>query len=223
MVSSHEISKKLKSPGYLVCESCGGFYELQTHEKYTDFDKCHCGSKLKYKKVLETPEEKEEKIKIKKSLSKIDELMGNPIKKDINNVLGRTDAILLKKTLSSMVKDGKSFNEIESFFIDTINDRVNINQERDRYAKEAKNADILYKSYVTDGVSRLDKVNGRFLASQTLKMDKLIEQNDKIINLLEELLKRDNGFSTWICNECGTRNDKNALFCEECGNKLLLD
>ena len=44
------------------------------------------------------------------------------------------------------------------------------------------------------GISRLDKVNGRFLASQTIKLDilieqnkQLIEQNNTIIGLLEKI------------------------------------
>lgn len=36
-------------------------------------------------------------------------------------------------------------------------------------------ADTTYKSYITDGASRLDKVNGRLLAANSLKLDKIIE------------------------------------------------
>lgn len=34
--------------GYLICEDCGGYYELQNGESPKDFDACHCGGKLKY-------------------------------------------------------------------------------------------------------------------------------------------------------------------------------
>ena len=35
--------------GYLVCEKCGGYYELKPGEKPEDFsDKCECGGKLSY-------------------------------------------------------------------------------------------------------------------------------------------------------------------------------
>jgi len=34
--------------GYLICEKCGGYYELQKGESLSDFDCCQCGGKLKY-------------------------------------------------------------------------------------------------------------------------------------------------------------------------------
>ena len=72
-----------------------------------------------------------------------------------------------------------------------------VNQKISEYSHEANLADKVYKSYVTHGISRLDKVNGRFLASQTIKLDVLIEQNkqliqqnDKIIKLLEKISEK---------------------------------
>jgi hypothetical protein len=52
--SNRDISERLKKireqrdkPGYLVCDSCGGYYELQTGETPEDFsDECECGGKL---------------------------------------------------------------------------------------------------------------------------------------------------------------------------------
>lgn len=38
--------------GYLVCEKCGGYYELQENESINDFQSCECGGKLKYVKNL---------------------------------------------------------------------------------------------------------------------------------------------------------------------------
>ncbi|UTB31832.1 MAG: hypothetical protein NKF70_09985 [Methanobacterium sp. ERen5] len=34
--------------GYLICEKCGGYYELQKGELLSDFDCCQCGGKLEY-------------------------------------------------------------------------------------------------------------------------------------------------------------------------------
>ena len=72
-----------------------------------------------------------------------------------------------------------------------------MNQKISEYSHEANLADRVYKSYVTNGISRLDKINGRFLASQTVKLDVLIEQNkqliqqnDKIIELLEKIIDK---------------------------------
>ena len=49
--------------GYLVCEECGGYYELQLGELPKDFiNKCECGGKLKYLKTLESSDKNIEKI-----------------------------------------------------------------------------------------------------------------------------------------------------------------
>lgn len=40
---------------YLVCDKCGGHYELQPGEKAENFDlKCECGGKLKHKESIES-------------------------------------------------------------------------------------------------------------------------------------------------------------------------
>ena len=37
--------------GYLICEKCKGYYELQRGEKPDEFDnKCECGGELKFVK-----------------------------------------------------------------------------------------------------------------------------------------------------------------------------
>jgi hypothetical protein len=43
--------------GYLVCEKCGGYYELQDGESPNDFsDKCECGGNLVYSESLKSTE-----------------------------------------------------------------------------------------------------------------------------------------------------------------------
>ncbi len=44
--------------GYLICDKCGGYYELQPGEKPEDFsNECECGGELFYSDILEfTPE-----------------------------------------------------------------------------------------------------------------------------------------------------------------------
>jgi hypothetical protein len=37
-----------ESMGYLICDKCRGYYELQKGESAEDFDKCQCGGKLRY-------------------------------------------------------------------------------------------------------------------------------------------------------------------------------
>jgi hypothetical protein len=37
---------------YMVCEKCGGYYQLQEGESPDDFDLCQCGGKLEYKESM---------------------------------------------------------------------------------------------------------------------------------------------------------------------------
>ena len=61
MVSNEEISirlarkrKGINCEGYLICDKCGGYYELQPCECPEDFsDKCECGGNLKYAQDLD--------------------------------------------------------------------------------------------------------------------------------------------------------------------------
>lgn len=40
---------KIILPGFLVCDACGGYYELQPNESPDDFsDECECGGKLEH-------------------------------------------------------------------------------------------------------------------------------------------------------------------------------
>lgn len=56
MVSNAEIQDRLQNRnerkatnGYLVCDSCEGYYELQSEEKPKDFNsECECGGQLKH-------------------------------------------------------------------------------------------------------------------------------------------------------------------------------
>lgn len=43
----------------MVCEKCGGYYELQERESFEDFDSCQCGGKLKHTESIENIDEQE--------------------------------------------------------------------------------------------------------------------------------------------------------------------
>jgi hypothetical protein len=64
--------------GYLICEKCGGYYELQKGESLSDFDCCQCGGKLEYyegslqEKILDNnPLKYNHKLKTKDEIKKI--------------------------------------------------------------------------------------------------------------------------------------------------------
>ena len=39
--------------GYIICEKCGGYYELQEGESPDDFEACNCGGNLSYAKSIQ--------------------------------------------------------------------------------------------------------------------------------------------------------------------------
>ncbi|MBI5680531.1 MAG: hypothetical protein HZC47_06550 [Methanobacterium sp.] len=49
---------------YVVCEKCGGYYELEEGESPHDFDLCQCGGNLEYMDGIHQESEKEDKPKL---------------------------------------------------------------------------------------------------------------------------------------------------------------
>jgi hypothetical protein len=127
----------------------------------------------------------------------------------------------LRRSLQQMARDGKSILEIEQYYRDSVAKTQFIVNRREEYVKEAKLADTVYKAYITDGISRLEKINGRFLASLSIKADILIEQNNRIIQLLEQQITGESRLVVpSFCPECGSKNETNDAFCMHCGAKL---
>ena len=113
---------------------------------------------------------------------------------ELRPVLGKSGMANLKSTVVS-IAENQGFEEALAY-IEYTRGRINYykNKQKD-YLVEARLADGVYKSYVTDGVSRLEKVNGRFMAAQNMKLDLLIEQNNRIIQLLEKIAGESNNDS----------------------------
>lgn len=147
---------------------------------------------------------------------RIDDLMRKPINGAIKPHL--------KAALKKMASEGKGIDEIERHYNAVVTKTKFIENRKAEYATEAKLADQVYKAYITDGLSRLDKVNGRFLASISMKNDILIEQNNRIIELLEIQVNRESGeIKPNFCPECGTQNNDTAKYCVECGTQIPND
>lgn len=106
--------------------------------------------------------------------------------KKIQNIGARS------KTRSRMLEIAREegFEKSLEYFNNSIENEDKFKEKTKDYSIEVKYADQLYKAYVNDGISRLDKVNGRFLAAQNLKLDTIIEQNEIIIDLLKKLVEK---------------------------------
>ena len=57
--------------GYLICEECGGYYELLPGESQEDFESCQCGGELKFRYTINNDHIKNEESK--KGLKEDDE------------------------------------------------------------------------------------------------------------------------------------------------------
>lgn len=117
----------------------------------------------------------------KKEVAKIEDIL--------YPMLGREGIVKLTATLEKIVQN-EGYEEALNY-LDYTQSRLKYYDDKKKdYFIESTLADKIYKSYVTAGISRLDKVNGRFLALQNMKLDIIIEQNTKIIELLEEIAKK---------------------------------
>ena len=164
----------------------------------------------------------------------------NEIKKydsELAPILGSNGVNNLKSTVAS-IAENQGFEEALAY-IEFTRGRVNYykNKQKD-YMIEAKLADNVYKSYVTDGVSRLEKINGRFMASQNMKLDLLIEQNNRIIQLLEKIAGENSDTDDFgileqisntelnsiddgkYCPTCNSIVEEDSKFCTNCGEKI---
>lgn len=103
--------------------------------------------------------------------------------------LGRSGISSLEKTLTE-IAETEGVEACHSYMNYTLG-RVNYYKNKQKeYQIEAKLADKVYDAYITDGISRIEKVNGRFMAAQNMKLDMLIEQNNTIIRLLEQIANK---------------------------------
>lgn len=170
----------------MFCTECGS--EIPDNSNVCP----NCGANLK---IIDVPNENSE--------SKLGNFLSNkrddetelavdlikPYKKLLKNEIGSNG---IKELRTELIRRAniEGLEGARRYFNYTL-ERINyVENKKPEYRLEAKLADTAYKSYVTDGVSRLEKVNGRFLASQTVKLDMIIEQNNQIINLLEEIAKK---------------------------------
>ena len=95
----------------------------------------------------------------------------------------------LRHTLVAIAKTSGT-NEARGYMDYTLSRMSYIKSKDAEYKLEAALADKIGEFYIPEGINKSDRLNNRFEAAQNMKLDILIEQNDKIIALLEELLDR---------------------------------
>ena len=109
--------------------------------------------------------------------------------RDLNRLLRRDQKKMLKSKCHNLFNtDGQ---EAVISYIDSIVYKMNSceNNEID-FVIDSVIADAVYETYITRGIARVNKINGILLASQTMKLDTIIEQNNRIIELLEKIANK---------------------------------
>jgi hypothetical protein len=80
-----------KDQGYLICEECGGYYQLQPGESTEDFDTCQCGGKLTYTESIPSNDNED--------LNSVEAKNGNFNKKNLILIIGLLALILIPLNL----------------------------------------------------------------------------------------------------------------------------
>ncbi|CDG65030.1 MAG: hypothetical protein PWQ15_1192 [Methanobacterium sp.] len=95
---------------YLICESCGGYYQLKEGERVEDFsDECECGGKLFYTENLPETEEEEIYLDQTESTSCADEYMEQDSVEEkilVNNLSENIVQSDYQNDTESLVNDG---------------------------------------------------------------------------------------------------------------------
>lgn len=123
--------------GYLVCDNCEGYYELQAGEKPEDFsDECECGGKLSYVETLEGIEEdigesetiQDESVHESDDIERIyeDELLLNKKGKSIEEYGTGLRARSKRKELK-IASDIQEIMDIKGYYTIKFNDDKSIN------------------------------------------------------------------------------------------------
>lgn len=107
---------------YLICEQCGGYYELQEGEKFEDFsDECECGGKLHYAQSLQNLDD------FVDSESALTSISGTALNPD-----GDIDSESVDNETQSKNRDenDEKYQDVDLLDKETIDDTVSLNEPR---------------------------------------------------------------------------------------------
>ena len=117
----------------------------------------------------------------------VDELIDK--NRQINRLLRREQKSLLKSKCNTLVEtEGK--DAVIEYVESIVNKMESCENNEVDFVIDSVIADAVYDTYITRGISRVNKINGILLSSQTMKLETIIEQNNRIIELLEEIAKK---------------------------------
>jgi len=215
VVSSKETNEKLEAEkedsikGYLVCERCAGYYELQEGDSLDDFESCQCGGKLKYHHSLN-----DESNELKPG-----ETVLCPLCLSINPV-----------NIKNCYDCGKNLDETIAFFEGPhlLHKNIDFDLEITPYSI------IKYDKGKFDGrrtgkveIYEKDKIKDIRIGKTTSQL-RFDYEDEKIvlgvmknnINKLEDLFRQKNLILEDTCPACKTENPSNEKNCVKCGKNL---
>ncbi|MCK9152606.1 zinc ribbon domain-containing protein [Methanobacterium alcaliphilum] len=209
--------------GYIVCEECGGHYQLQEGESPDDFESCQCGGQLKYVETLEGND-------IDYETAKTDDRhacpnCGSPISEY---------SIICRNCGYTIEMDDMLSKKIESEkpdCADVINTPAGKGIDGDDIGKTLEESpDDITPSEYDD--SKLIK-DGEGVKNNDLKRVPVLEEDISLENVSDaasphlekqtmenmETVFRDSK-SENICPKCKKENDPDSNFCKFCGFEL---
>lgn len=122
------------------------------------------------------------KNKLNKKLP--DELIDN-YEGELKNVLDTSDIENLRKILMEIYTDEDSAS-VHIFMGYVINEIRNFNKQKRKFSFEFDLANKIYNQFEQESKND-SQINGKLLAINLIKFNKIIEQNEMIIKLLNEI------------------------------------
>jgi len=171
--------------GYLICENCSGYYELQEDESPEEFGECQCGGKLSYLEILE------EDNAIGEIRDDIDEEEDN-INKNIKDGVIEEDSVIGENIRDDVVEEDK--------VVDDVFKEDNLIKEKSDVIDEENIIEIkdLKKSYDNGKIKALNGIDlvvrrGEFISI----MGPSGSGKSTLLNMIGALDRADEG-SIWV-------------------------
>jgi hypothetical protein len=181
--------------GYLICENCGGYYQLQDGESPYDFDFCECGGSLNYQKDIEIVSRTSDYLEDTESGN--NEMDYKEIHETIINLKNKAERrkkefeelskkVEIQEELIKEIKEGK-WNITESETPKSM--QAELNQQKAELQNISGNQDI----YPLDEQSIMEAMNKKTeLINQIQSKRSEVRDSESSKPVLKNILKSDN-------------------------------